>query len=150
MTPLFVSGGPRSGKSTALAVRLSEVLGSGSGSLAEKEPTEGTRSEAELGPIDSHRSSERSQLSFHSRPAVWISAHRFSAEALRADLAQSFPTLIGRVRITTPFGLFHSGLAEDALVICDDVDCWSNEELAFVASLLSPAVAVSESATAVR
>jgi RecB family exonuclease len=145
MNPLFVSGGARSGKSTALAARLSEVLSSGSAVPTREEP-EGTRIEAEFGPNISQGNSERSQLSFHPGPAIWISAHRFSAEALRADLAQSFPALIGRVRITTPFGLFHSGLAADALVICDDVDGWSSQDLTFVASVLAPTIAASESA----
>ena len=91
MQPLFVTGGPRSGKSFSLAARLSEVLG------------------------------------FQS--AVWISAHRLSAEAFKHDLARWFPGLVGRLRITTPRGLVSSGLEQGALVVCDDVDCWSAEDL---------------------
>ena len=84
MNIAFVTGGPRSGKSFSLAAKLGEVLGP-----QFTNPSDG--------------------VAFPG-VGVWISAHRFSADAITADLAQSFHTLIGRVRITTPVGLAHAVL----------------------------------------
>jgi RecB family exonuclease len=116
MTALFVTGGARSGKTFALAKRLHEVAG------------------ARFGLSTGSADGEGVQLRAGS--VIWVSAHRFSADAFRHDLAQAFPKLVGVVRITTPRGLLHSGLASDALVVCDDVDSWSGEDLSLVGSLL--------------
>ncbi len=116
MTSLFVTGGARSGKTFALAERLSEVAGSLLGLPAAV--------------------ADSNEVSLRAGSVIWVSAQRFSADAFRYDLARAFPTLVGVVRITTPQGLLHSGLASDALVVCDDVDSWTGEDLSLVGSLL--------------
>lgn len=117
MTSLFVTGGARSGKTFALAALLSEAIGSRFGLSS--------------GTVDGV------DVPLKTGAVIWVSAQRFSAEAFRHDLARSFPKLVGVVRITTPRGLVHTGLAPDALVVCEDVDSWSGADLSLVGSLLS-------------
>jgi PD-(D/E)XK nuclease superfamily len=117
MTALFVTGGARSGKTFALAKRLHEVAGARFGL--------------------STRSADGDGVQLRAGSVIWVSAQRLSADAFRRDLAQAFPELVGVVRITTPRGLLHSGLASDALVVCDDVDSWSGEDLSLMGSLLT-------------
>jgi RecB family exonuclease len=116
VTALFITGGARSGKTFALASRLSEVIASRFG-----------LSPGVADDVDVPR---------NAGAVIWVSAHRFSAEAFRHDLARWFPKLVGVVRVTTPRGLVHTGLVPDALVVCDDVDSWSREDLSLVVPLL--------------
>jgi PD-(D/E)XK nuclease superfamily len=116
VTSLFVTGGARSGKTFALATRLIEVVGSRFGLSAVT--VDGVDVPLKAGSV------------------IWVSAQSFSADAFRHDLAQVFPRLVGVVRITTPRGILHSGLASDAFVVCDDVDLWTGEDLSLVGSLL--------------
>jgi hypothetical protein len=116
VTSLFVTGGARSGKTFALATRLIEVVGSRFGWSAVT--VDGVDVPLKAGSV------------------IWVSAQRFSADAFRHDLARVFPRLVGVARITTPRGLLHSRLASDALVVCDDVDLWTGEDLSLVGSLL--------------
>ncbi len=113
---LFVSGGARSGKTFALAAHLSEVVGS-------RFALSSAAVDGGDGPLKTGS-------------VIWVSPQRFSAEAFRNDLACWFPKLVGVVRITTPRGLVHAGFAPEALVVCDDVDAWSGNDLSIVDSLL--------------
>jgi PD-(D/E)XK nuclease superfamily len=138
MYPFFVTGTVRSGKSTALAHLLIEALGLHCAMGATEQLGASPEGEAE-----NHLDGSL-EFSIPARSAIWVSAHRLSAEAFRSDLARDFPELAGRVRITTPRGLAYSAVSGSPLVVCDDVDSWQEQDLALVGLLLgsSPAPSV--------
>ncbi len=96
MSAVFVCGEPRSGKSFFLASCLARVLGT---QISDSGDSGGFASSGDSVGSEDFASS-----------GVWVSAHRLSAEALTADLARSFPALVGRVSITTPRKLAHAVL----------------------------------------
>ena len=122
-----------------MASALCEGLGRRSGLSTGSKTVDGTVGTTELaaGAIGAG-----SRLPQDTGVAVWVSAHRLSAEAFKHDLARWFPELVGRVRIATPRGFSHSGLGSNAVVVCDDVDCWRPEDLRFAATGFSLAAKV--------
>ncbi len=125
-----------------MASALSEVLGCHSGLSTGPETVDGTVGKTELAAA---AIGAGSRLPEQTGVAVWVSAHRLSAEAFKHDLARWFPELVGTVRIATPRDLVHSGLGNNAVVVCDDVDCWSTEDLILAGAVFSSAAKVGRS-----